>query len=336
MTRNCTARSAAYRVSGADYAELYYSEDKMMKGMIAQLTGNGPSQIETATVPYSERLIGIYSTKPGNIIGEADGQGLPVPIALSGRVPILLTTENGLPKAGDMITVSASKPGFGMIARKSGFIVGQMMVDAIDNGDGTAEGYVYVRHGFWQAPVTLDFSSVFEQNYMTTLNDDYEDGFNSVGVAPIQYNYLDQDAVDEILRGFRVQQGEIDILTDKVQKLEQSYAIDSTTLATAFNIENGALSFISDATFSKNVYVEGNLVLSNNTAGVAAIAAGATSVDIEFLTSLAYEPTITLTPRSFVQGAWRLTNVTKNGFSVELEQQQNGNSEFNWQVTLTQ
>lgn len=97
----------AYKISGADYAELYY-DDKgdIAEGDIVQLSGNGVSQIEKTSQAYQAKAIGIASTKPGQVIGEADGVGKPIPVALSGRVPVKVTTKNGDIKPGDYITTS--------------------------------------------------------------------------------------------------------------------------------------------------------------------------------------------------------------------------------------
>ncbi|MDO8335503.1 MAG: hypothetical protein Q7T74_01820, partial [Candidatus Saccharibacteria bacterium] len=194
----------AYRVSGADYAESYFTNDTSVEpGMIVALDGSGPSQVSKANQPYSDRQIGIVSTKPGQVLGEVDGSGRPVPIALSGRVPIKLSTENGLPKAGDMVTASNTMAGYGMLATQSGSIVGQLMVDATDNGDGTANGFVYVRNGFWQAPLNINLASIFGDDVAVSLNQP-SDVLGLTSVSGVQFNSLDQAAIDEILRGFTI------------------------------------------------------------------------------------------------------------------------------------
>lgn len=74
----------AYKVSGADYAELYYdATGDITEGDIVQLDGLGVSQIEKTKEAYATQAIGIASTKPGMVIGEDDGVGKPIAVALN-------------------------------------------------------------------------------------------------------------------------------------------------------------------------------------------------------------------------------------------------------------
>jgi hypothetical protein len=66
-------------------------------------------------------VIGVISTKPGMVLGSDIVNGKPV--ALSGRVPVKVSTENGEIKTGDHITLS-SLPGIGMKATTSGTMIG--------------------------------------------------------------------------------------------------------------------------------------------------------------------------------------------------------------------
>ena len=55
----------AYKITGADYAELYYDENgDIQEGDIVQLSGNGASQVKKTTQSYQNEVIGIASTKP--------------------------------------------------------------------------------------------------------------------------------------------------------------------------------------------------------------------------------------------------------------------------------
>lgn len=65
----------AYKIRGADLAEVYYTDDATLsKGHIVALAGNGISQVAKTTRAYDNKSLGIISTKPGMILGEADGK----------------------------------------------------------------------------------------------------------------------------------------------------------------------------------------------------------------------------------------------------------------------
>lgn len=97
----------AYRIRGADFAEIYYADDHTVaEGDIVSLTGDGVSQVKKSATPYDSKAIGIISTKPGMVLGETDGAGKPVIVGLSGRVPVKVTLKNGAINPGDYITAS--------------------------------------------------------------------------------------------------------------------------------------------------------------------------------------------------------------------------------------
>ena len=82
-----------------------------------------------SSAPYQRVLVGVVSTEPNDVIGQAfTPSDNPQPIAISGRVPIKVTNENGPIHAGDSIT-SSSTPGYGMKATKAGMIVGVALED---------------------------------------------------------------------------------------------------------------------------------------------------------------------------------------------------------------
>ena len=127
---------STYRISGADVAEVYFSEDDTAKeGDIVSLTGNGVSQVTKSSKPYDNKALGIISTKPGLVLGEADGSGKPVIVGLAGRVPVKVTTRNGDIQPGDYITTS-DIPGVGMKATEAGRIIGKALtgLSGVDHG----------------------------------------------------------------------------------------------------------------------------------------------------------------------------------------------------------
>ena len=118
----------------SDLAEMYFSSQALEAGDI--VSTQGALSIGRSNTQSRNKVLGVVSTKPGLAIGADDtsliaGQGM-FPVALSGRVPVRLSTEGGVIKAGDKIMLSTI-PGVGMKATSSGEVVGV----ALEDFDGT-------------------------------------------------------------------------------------------------------------------------------------------------------------------------------------------------------
>ena len=227
----------AYRLSGADLAEVYYAQENgITPGTIVQLAG-GASQISKSQGAYSDKILGIASTKPGQVIGENDGTGQAVPVALTGRVPVRVTAKNGDIKPGDYLT-SSDVPGVAQLATKSGYTIGKALTAYSGSDEGTV--VVFVENGYWQAPITFDLSTILNgpvntQSGMTAISPAGSSAppDPSKGLAEIKavikdtlladklaavknttsYSGFDQKIVDDILKGFTIQQTQINSLT---------------------------------------------------------------------------------------------------------------------------
>ena len=84
----------------------------------------------------------MIATKPGVLLGQHDvlDIGASRAVALTGRVPVKVTTENGPIKIGDSIAAS-SLPGIGMKSTKASRIVGRAL-EGWDNADPNAVGSI--------------------------------------------------------------------------------------------------------------------------------------------------------------------------------------------------
>ncbi|MBI2039453.1 hypothetical protein HYT18_00035, partial [Candidatus Microgenomates bacterium] len=128
--------------AGADLAEVYYSLDMSLEAadvVVADpnLPGIGFKKSNKA---YDGKILGIVSTQPGLVLGDdstppSDKQAKPVQLALAGRVPVKVSTENGPIEVGDYLT-SSSTPGVAMKATKAGPVVGKAL-EAWDGEGGT-------------------------------------------------------------------------------------------------------------------------------------------------------------------------------------------------------
>ena len=135
----------AYKVGGADLAEIYGTNDASIKPgdvvVVDSLIQNG---VKKSSKPYDGSVLGIVSTQPGMVLGDANVSGSPVMVALSGRVPVKVSTENGDIEAGDYLTTS-SIPGVAMKATKAGAVIGTAMTGY--DGEGVGTVIVFVKNG---------------------------------------------------------------------------------------------------------------------------------------------------------------------------------------------
>jgi len=128
----------AYRVVGADYAETYYNNTgkPIYPGNVVALNGTGVSQINLTNKAYDKNVIGVVSTRPGEVIGANDGVGAPVVVGLAGRVPVKVDTQNGPILPGDYL-VPSSTPGVAMKATSAGMSIGQALTGYTGKGVGS-------------------------------------------------------------------------------------------------------------------------------------------------------------------------------------------------------
>ena len=136
-----------------DIAELYepsQSNDELEPGDIVVLDEEQEKKIKKSSQPYSTLIVGVVSTNPNMTMGllEDNSNEEHPPVALLGRVPTKVTTENGPIKIGDLI-VSSSKPGYGMKCddydKCQGAVVGKA-TENLESGEGLIE--VLIKGGF--------------------------------------------------------------------------------------------------------------------------------------------------------------------------------------------
>lgn len=114
-----------------DVAE-YFPVDGISKpGYIIALNPDKKDAYTISRKPYDANAIGIHSTNPTVTINDPNSG---VPVALTGRVPVMVTNENGLVQPGDYLT-SSSRPGYAMKADKAGYVIGQAL-DYLKEGEG--------------------------------------------------------------------------------------------------------------------------------------------------------------------------------------------------------
>ncbi len=132
-----------------DVAEDYPTRDEDIEpGELVSIDTYEKGFVTRTKTAYDRNAIGVYSEKPGLRLSQIDQEidgARAIPIALMGRVPVKVSTENGVIKPGDPLT-SSSIPGVAMKATKAGQVIGQ----AMDSYEGEEVGKitVYIDSGF--------------------------------------------------------------------------------------------------------------------------------------------------------------------------------------------
>jgi len=125
-----------FETANVDLAENFPSSDALVPGEIVDTAPAGGSNVALAQYGDGNTLVGVVSTAPGFLLGEGGGY----PIALAGRVPVLINLEGGDIAPGDPITVS-SVAGVGKKATTTDFILGYA-IDSYTGTGNTVEMYI--------------------------------------------------------------------------------------------------------------------------------------------------------------------------------------------------
>ena len=142
-----TAGSIYYRTASTgtyDVAENYTTSDLNLGASTIVALDPTTGMTITTAMPGSIPL-GIVSTNPGLTLGGADpdvDQSLMRPVALSGRVPVKVSSANGPIMIGDRLMLSTTTPGVAVKALRSGYTVGVALESYTSGGSGTIEAFV--------------------------------------------------------------------------------------------------------------------------------------------------------------------------------------------------
>lgn len=164
INANCAGNAAGtiyatnQTIQNADYAENYVSGQTLFPGDIIMTAKDGNNNaIVKTTHAYQSETIGVVSTNPGitlNSNAQVDSKHPNLyPVALSGRVPVFVSDENGPIHTGDFITTS-SISGVGMKAIKQGVVIGKALEDFDASHGKTGKILVYINIG-WANPEIL-------------------------------------------------------------------------------------------------------------------------------------------------------------------------------------
>jgi len=121
-----SSSTGGFYSGGADLAENYTSTEALEAGDVVSTDRTSAHGVKRSTGQYQTDVLGVVSTAPGFVAGSFTEDSHP--IALVGRVPVKISTENGDIHEGDFLT-SASIPGYAMKATVAGRVIGSALED---------------------------------------------------------------------------------------------------------------------------------------------------------------------------------------------------------------
>lgn len=154
--------STAASVTQHDLAEMFPSTELLLAGEIVSVSADDNEHVGRTS--QGEIIVGAISTSPGLILGW--GGENQYAVALTGRTPIKVTTENGPIAIGDRIA-TGSTPGMGMLATEAGEVVGIAMEAYSGAGEGSV--MAFIQPHYWDG---VDVESVTQQAPAPTVQPD--------------------------------------------------------------------------------------------------------------------------------------------------------------------
>ncbi|MBX4195771.1 procyclic acidic repetitive family protein [Candidatus Parcubacteria bacterium] len=223
----CTASTTAGRltalgeqITASDLAEAYNSAEHLETGDVVSSAGG--LTVTIATQANQSRMMGVVSTDPGIVLGLSTDENLSTPgkfpIALSGRIPTKVNTENGEIIVGDYLTLS-SVPGVAAKALKAGVVIGQ----ALDNYSGTGTGKieVFVKNSYYSGIAVDKLPGL---SGIGSLPDSKQVLASLMSGSLVTAGFVSEISTDRILAG-------IEIITPKLTaNLVYANTIESPTL----------------------------------------------------------------------------------------------------------
>jgi hypothetical protein len=298
---------------GADIGEVYYSQDgSLAPGEVVSMDRETPDAVARSGGAYDRYVLGVVSTQPGSVLSQTPlNGGTPVIVALTGRVPVKVTAENGDIRAGDPLT-SASEPGYAMKATGPGMILGHALSDFSSSTQSDvmvghlSAGTVmlFVRPGYYFGAESAPVGQL--AGYLG----------NATGTQVVQQAFAGDVYAIEQVRG-----GMVNPQVAQTDALNGSRTIQIDVLV----VRTAAL-FAGDLTVGGTSKFMGHVVVSQDTAGIVDLPVGESWVEIKFARPFASLPVVVVTPESDAQeyftpwiGRFRVAQKTVNGFRIEAD-----------------
>jgi len=316
----------AYLVSGSDLAEIYYSRDEVLSpGTLLVIDPDITNGVKKSTTPYDKNILGVVSTKPGLVIGDTEGaeSGSPTFVALSGRVLVRVSTENGPIQKGDMLT-SSSIPGVAMKATKAGPIIGFALTSYEGEEIGTAIVFVNTTYSHGVELASLLPGLTAEGENSTTTDDVAKQIL--VQLINQKEQFTATSTLSEIFTD-RLAAG-LEIITPRI--VAQGLVVESIS------------ALDKEIAFKDDVVFFGRPYFTTDTAGFAVVKAGGRKVDVVFEKEYIEQPVVNATisleedndandELIFANGInYIITKKSVNGFSIVVNKSAPKDIKFSW------
>jgi F0F1-type ATP synthase membrane subunit c/vacuolar-type H+-ATPase subunit K len=129
QSANQTSNAQSDQAGSLGVAHMMSVKDKNVKdGSLLSTSGQG---VVLSTTPYDAQIAGVVSRDAGIIISSNEGSNA-VPVISNGTVYVLVSSQQGKIKKGEMIT-SSTIPGVAVKATKSGYVLGYALEDYSDS-----------------------------------------------------------------------------------------------------------------------------------------------------------------------------------------------------------
>jgi hypothetical protein len=350
-TGRITARSS-FLTSGADVAEMYRSADDLEAGDIVMTSGTD----SVARANIQSKVIGIVSTQASLIIGgnpdSDENQNGSYPIALSGRVPVKVSTENGPIFIGDDLTLSTTTPGVGVRARAGDVIVGK----ALENFSSITQGKILAFvHIYKNTDLSSEIGAISSSASSTKISIDEISAALAQSSAVVNSITNQLTSLIETVSGIHTSvastSDKLTNLSSRIAALEIATSTEKIPLAKTGTITWKGLDIDSIGTGGEMLALQSDLVFigrpyfNNDTGGFVVIKKGAKTAEVTFEKEYIEQPVVNAsisledatTTESGAEDlifnnnmSYVITKKSKTGFSIILNKSAPTDMTFSW------
>jgi hypothetical protein len=341
-------------VSSKNLAEVYKSFDKdIVAGDIVGFDYQNDLSIKKNTSAYDKNLIGVVTADAGFALSDwfsssIDDEYVYRPVALAGRTPVKVTTENGDIYKGDRL-VASSMPGFAMKACgvkscNSSVSIGIALEDFVYNSIGDSQEVEKILDEQTKQVVEqIDHikdelendASLYDSQTISSKVDEIQKVENEIlNLVQVEEFQVGKGRVMMFVNLVYFQGSELNSEDSKVEPPSTLFlheSVDSSHLQGSIfgSIEVESLVVKGDARILGNIVIEGNMILSSQNVGRVFIEKDQREIDILFKNNFSNVPIVTITGIEHNQ-PYILTNLSNSGFTIRLFEKAESNLWFNW------